>query len=171
MLVLNFYFFDIFEVQPEQRQFCISIKLKYAAAIVKHAAAIVKYAAAIAKHAASIDRSVMFGMARQPVGPLRSCKGEEMNPMALRARGTSQRGSHRTWWGCPGPAPAVSRACPGRRRTCQGSTRHDTFLDVFLSGINVLHLPIVPLFRNGMVLRWKCTSLDAIVSPGLDDCS
>ena len=126
MLVLNFYFFDIFEVQPEQRQFCISIKLKYAAAIVKHAAAIVKYAAAIvkyaaaivkyaaaiAKHAASIDRSVMFGMARQPVGPLRSCKGEEMNPMALRARGTSQRGSHRTWWGCPGPAPAASRACP-----------------------------------------------------------
>ena len=119
MLPVNFYFFDIFEVQPEQRQFCISIKLKYAAAIVKHAAAIVKYAAAIvkyaaaiAKHAASIDRSVMFGMARQPVGPLRSCKGEEMNPMALRARGTSQRGSHRTWWGCPGPAPAASRACP-----------------------------------------------------------
>ena len=103
MLVLNFYFFDIFEVQPEQRQFCITIKLK-------HAAAIVKYAAAITKHAASIDRSVMFGMARQPVGPLRSCKGEEMNPMALRACGTSQRGSHRTWWGCPGPAPAVSRA-------------------------------------------------------------
>ena len=104
MLVLNFYFFDIFEVQPEQRQFCISIKLKYAAAIVKHAAAIVKYAAAIVKyaaaitkHAAAIDRSGMFGMARQPVGPLRSCKGEEMNPMALRARGTSQRGSHRTW--------------------------------------------------------------------------
>ena len=126
MLPVNFYFFDIFEVQPEQRQFCISIKLKYAAAIVKHAAAIVKYAAAIvkyaaaivkyaaaiAKHAASTDRSVMFGMARQPVGPLRSCKGEEMNPMALRARGTSQRGSHRTWWGCPGPAPAASRACP-----------------------------------------------------------